>query len=229
MKTHNHNETITHLSMPERKIPVLLECSPKQRDGLTALADISPESRSVRRVSGDALGLFLNAQSKTGFEQHFGCVPALDRRHFIYLVGLADALNERDAKSLRRVVRGYVANVEEQGLVWDEVRKSPLYELQKNLNLGIRGTRFVVWWAERERKLAPGLLCKDVATALFVLVLSTIGQVGGLGVCQRPQCREPFIRQRSAPKQRYCSDKCQAAAGMTRYRKRFKEKSGKRS
>jgi hypothetical protein len=214
--------------MPERSIPVLLECNPKQRDGLTALSDVSPEGKSVRRVPQEALRVFLALQYEKDFERRFGPVPVRERRHLLYLLGLADALNRRDAKSLRRVVREYVANVEEQGLAWQEVRKSPLYELYKNLNLGIRWTRFIVWWAERERKLAPGLLCKDVATALFVLVLSTIGQPGGLGICQRPQCRKPFIRLRSAPKQRYCSYKCQAAAGMTRYRKRSKGMSAKR-
>jgi hypothetical protein len=227
MTTHNPNEAITNLSMPERSIPVLLECNSKQRDGLTALSDVSPESKSVRRVSQEMLRVFLDTQCEREFERCFGPVPARDRRHLLYLLGLADALNRRDARSLRRVVREYVASDEEEGRCLQEVRKSPLHELHENLNLGIRGARFIVWWAERERKLAPGLLCKDVATALFVLVLSTIGQPGGLGICQRPQCRKPFIRLRSAPKQRYCSYKCQAAAGMIRYRKRSKRMSAK--
>jgi hypothetical protein len=210
--------------MPERSLPVLLECNLKQRDGFTALSDVSPASRSVRRVSQQALGVFLDTRRSSEFERRFGPIPERQRKHLIYLLGLADAVNRRDARSLLRVVREYVANVEEQSQVWREIRKSPLHELHKALNLGIRNARFVVWWAERERKLAPGLLCRDVSTALSVLVLSTVGQPGGLGVCQRSQCRKPFIRLRSAPKQRYCSYKCQAAAGMVRYRKRSKGK-----
>jgi hypothetical protein len=224
MRSHNPNEAITNLSIPERSIPVLLECKPKQRDGFTSLSDVSPEGTSVRRVSSSALKMFLDERSKSEFEKRFGSIPSRECEGLVYVLGLADAINRRDARSLRRVVRDYVKDIDQQVSMWWEVRKSPLSELHNNLNRGIHRVRFVVWWAERERRLAPGLLCGDVATALFTLVLSKIGQPGGLGVCQRSQCRKPFIRLRSAPKQRFCSYTCQAAAGMARYRKRLKSK-----
>jgi predicted RNA-binding Zn ribbon-like protein len=224
MRSHNHNEAITHLAMPERAIPVLLKCEATKRDGFTALHDVSPTSVSVCRIPKTALRSFLDPQERKLFETKYGTVPERERDWVLYVLGLADALARRDARAMRGVVRRYVRDSKYSDIAWDEVRKSPLYELHRNLNRGIQWTRFVVWWAERERRLAPGLMAQDAAGALAALVLSSIGQLGGLGICQRPQCQKPFIRVRGGSKQRYCSYRCQSAAGMARFRARGKRK-----
>jgi len=224
MRSHNHNETITHLAMPERRIPVLMECPKSIRDGFTVLRDISPSSLNVRRVPENSLELFVDPKQRESFEQSYGAVTERDRQTLLYLLGLADAVTKRDDKALRQAVNRYVMDSEYQDIVWDEVRRSPLYELHSSLNRGIRRTRFVVWWADREKRLAPGLLAQDASGALSALALSSIGQPGGLGVCQRSQCRKPFIRARTAFRQKYCGYKCQTAAGMARLRARKKRK-----
>ena len=206
--------------MPERVIPVLLECEKSKRDGFAALSDVSPAGVSVRRIPGTALRSFLNPKDRKLVESKYGPVPERERQQLLYLLGLAEALSRRDARAMRDAVHRYASDPEYDAIFWARVRESPLYELQRLMNRGIRRTRFVVWWSERERRFATGLLAQDSAGALAALVLANVGQPGGLGVCER--CREPFIRVRRGSKQRYCSYRCQAAAGMARFRARVK-------
>ena len=201
-----------------------MRCAKATRDGFTALSDISPSGLNVRRVPNDALRLFVDPKHKDSFEKQYGPVSERDRKGLLYLLGLADAVTKRDSRALREVVHRYVLDTELKDFAWDEVRKSPLYELHSSLNRGIRRTRFVVWWADLERKLTPGLLAPDATGALSALALASIGQPGGLGVCQRSQCRKVFIRARGASKQKYCDYKCQAAAGMARFRAKKQRK-----
>ena len=100
------------------------------------------------------------------------------------------------------------------------VGKSAAYALSEAFTEGLSKTRFVVWWTEVGKKLAPGLYCPDILTALYASVLSTLGTPGGLGVCQR--CGEHFIRSRA--KQLYHDHKCQVAAAMKRHRTNLKLK-----
>lgn len=223
-RSHNNNEPITNIVMPDRAIPVIITCSKGKRDGFTAQSDLSPESLSVRIVPNEALKAFIHPKYRMTFESEYGAIPEHDRRFLLYVLGLADAATRRDTEALKRTVRSYVSDPEWQGIALREIAKSPLYELQKMLNRGIRRCRFVVWWAESERRFAPGLLAQDAAGALFALVLSCLGQPGGLGVCQRVGCNQPFIR-RQGIQQRYHSNSCQAAAGMARMRARRKRKS----
>ena len=224
---YNSNGAITNLAMPERAIPVLVACRPSKRDGFAALSDVSPVGVSVLRVPQAALRSFVNPKDRKLFESKYGPVAERERQQLLYLLGLAEALSRRDTRAMHEVVRRYVADPEYNDIVWDEIRKSPLYELQRLMNRGLRRTRFVVWWAERERRFAPGLMAPDAAGVLGALLLSSIGQPGGLGVCQRPQCRKPFIRVGGGSKQRYCDPRCRAAAGMARFRSR-KQHSGRK-
>lgn len=227
-KSHNLNEAITNLAMPVAAIPVLLKCEAAERDGFAALSDESPNGVSVLRIPETALRSFVNPKDRKLFESRYGSVSDRERQRLLYLLGLAEALSRRDAKAMREVVHRYVSDPEYNDIVWDEVRRGPLYEVCSNLNRGIQRTRFVVWWAERERRLAPGLLAQDAVGALTALVLSNIGRPGGIGICQRPQCRNPFIRESGGSKQRYCDRNCQAAAGMARFREREQRKVRKR-
>ena len=97
--------------------------------------------------------------------------------------------------------------------------------IAKLSNMGIYKALFVIWWAEHEKKFAPGLYCPDMPTALYALALSAIGEAGAVGVCRH--CGKPFIRSRG--KQSYCNHKCQVAAGMVRYRKRLAKGRTKKS
>lgn len=211
--------------MPERSMPVIVRCSPKGRDGFTLLS--GPSSLSVRRVPREALKIFLEDKRRADFERQYGVVPEREREGLLYLLGLADAIRRRNRRSLRAAVEAFVPDQEWLSRVWEEIARSPLGELQKKLNSVLASTSFVVWWTEREGKLVPGIYCESASSALSTLALTVIGQPGGLGVCKRPQCRKPFLRLRSAPKQDYCSSSCRVAAGMVRYRVRKKRKARK--
>lgn len=101
--------------------------------------------------------------------------------------------------------------------------KTPAFAISEALTRGLIRARFVIWWAQKERKLAPGLYCPDMPTALYALVLSGLGTPGGVAVCQR--CMTPFIRSKGV--QLYCSHRCQVAAGMQRYRNLKRQRAGK--
>jgi hypothetical protein len=176
-------------------------------------------------VPANALRLFLDEDARRNFEKKFGAVPERDRRHILYLLGLADAIKKRDSRELKNVVVHYTQPIEDfqdgpwiTDYVWDEVRRSPLRQLGEALNSGIREVQLVVWWAKHEKKFAPGLYCKDISAALHALTLSRIGESNSLAVCGK--CHSPFIRTRLA--QVYCSSRCRVAAGMDRYRRRKK-------
>jgi len=198
-----------------------MTCGAANRDGITALSEVSPSGLSVRVVPANALQSFVHPEKRGLFERTYGRVPEQERKRMLYILGLADGVMRRDARAMRAAVRRYMSDVESDGIAWDlvawdEVRKSPLYELHIHLNKGLKRLRFIVWWAERERRMVSGLLATDAAEALWALVLSKMGQPGGLGLCQRKNCGNVFIRMRST--QRFCGYKCQAAAGMTRLR-----------
>jgi hypothetical protein len=224
MKRANHNEALTHLSMPERNIPVLIP-SPATKGAGWFVWGV--KSQAVRVVPADALRPFLDEKGRQGFEKQFGVVAEQERRHLLFLLGMADAIKKRDTQELRGVVRRYCEDIEdpEQGWIaerhtWMDVCQSPLRELGATLNHGIREVRLVVWWAKHEKRFAPGIYCKDISTALHALALSRIGESGSLAVCER--CHSPFIRTRAAKE--YCSHRCRVAAGMERYRERQKRK-----
>lgn len=92
----------------------------------------------------------------------------------------------------------------------------PLWTLHKEINSGIAGVQFVVWWNVITRSFEPGLWCHDVLTALHALALAHITKVGGTSICLR--CGTVFRRLRRG--QTYCSYKCRVASAMARMRER---------
>jgi hypothetical protein len=104
------------------------------------------------------------------------------------------------------------------------IAKTPALFISEALTRGLRDAKLVIWWARMERKLAPGLFCPDIMTALYTLLLSSIGCPGGIAVCQR--CRTPFIRSKGI--QLYCGHRCQVAAGMKRYRSNLKRQAARK-
>ena len=91
------------------------------------------------------------------------------------------------------------------------------YQLSEGLQVGQEHVRFVLWRNDNAGCLSSGLLCPDARTAAFALLVGTVGQPSGLGICDR--CGNPFRALRG--EQRYCSSRCQTAAAMARYRSRL--------
>ena len=193
MKRVNHHDAITHLAMPERSIPILVPSSNASGAGWIVWGD---EPQHVRVLPADLLRLFLDEDAKREFEKRFGVVSERERRHLLYLLGLADAIKKRDTRELRGVVKRYTEPIvdadHQEDVDWllADVLRSPLRQLGEALNYGISEVRLVVWWAKHEKRFAPGLYCANVSDALHALALSRIG------ARRRPE------RRRSSPKRR---------------------------
>ena len=92
--------------------------------------------------------------------------------------------------------------------------KTVAFAVSEALTEGLSKARFVVWWTDVAKKLVPGLYCPDIVTALYASAIWSYGTSGGWAICQK--CDKDFARRRA--KQFYCSNRCQAAAAMRRYR-----------
>jgi hypothetical protein len=94
-----------------------------------------------------------------------------------------------------------------------------------NRNLG--RVRFVIWWVEEQRHFAPGLLCRDLPTALTALLVSRITASQNFAVCALPSCRRQFVRVKK--NNHYCSRKCGDThrKQLQRARLRRRQKKGK--
>jgi hypothetical protein len=229
MTIDNHNEAITNLAMPERRMPVLVAASSNSADGF-----VGGEPWSVRHVSQGTLAALSDPEQRKKVEQQYGRIDEDSRVRLLELIALGERLQaERWEPIIKSTHQSCQTDgptrVEIDGHALIETRveitghvsmKSPVFALSEAFTNGLKKSRFVVWWAELPKKFAPGIYCEDISTALFALALSAIGQPGGIGVCQR--CGDAFLRTRS--KQRYCSNRCRIIAGMRRYRNELKKK-----
>jgi hypothetical protein len=284
--SHNANETITHLAMPERSIPVLVSCGAGSPDGVMPSADGSDSSATgVRRLSPSLVARLKTDEGRKEIEKAYGPIPKPEWAKLRDMLALVERINagdgapilsidESDKEALLALMEkmspeGWLRPDKEHGgpegslrsatgnasltitplgirpAVSPEKRRAgtakslkraandgdgsksfrihvkvrpPALVLADAFTRGLKKARPVVWWAQKEKKLAPGFYCADIMTALYALLLSGIGNPGGIAVCQR--CKAPFIRSKSV--QLYCGHPCQVAAGMKRYRMKLK-------
>jgi hypothetical protein len=231
MKIDNHNEAITTLALPERAIPVLIAARSNDGDGFVSFMPwiYRLDNRglwrggNVRRVSKNILSALENPAQRKRVEQEYGKVKETDWSRLLRLLAVGDRLAAGGWKPINKphIPTSQAASSGHSMLIIPSSSSSETTpsDLTRAFTDGLERSRFVVWWAEPEQKFAPGIYCDDLVTALFALVLSRIGQPGGLGVCRH--CVQPFFRSRS--KQRYCTYRCQTAAGMRRYRMKLKK------
>ena len=108
-RTNNPNEAITHLALPEGRIPVLLRCSPEKREGLVCFSPYN-EALSVRAVPRETLQLFVDPKRRAVFEKEYGSVPELARAELLAALGMAGAIASGKAKDegWRRALRDTV-------------------------------------------------------------------------------------------------------------------------
>jgi hypothetical protein len=235
MRSNNRNEAITHLAMPERQIPVLIDSSLEKAVGFV------PSMAWVLKGSGMpgiAVRLFLPAslndlskpQQRREAEKEYGPISQTQWNGLLSMLALIDRWNagdrrpeveadEETARELEDVFFGQsVIHVRQLSPEWaaktHSVGMDADFAITAKFTAGLRKARFVVWRHKHTGKFVPGLYCPDIMTALYASVLYGLGTPGGLGVCQR--CGNPFIRSRT--KQQYCDHRCQVAAGMRRYR-----------
>jgi hypothetical protein len=100
---------------------------------------------------------------------------------------------------------------------------SPHAYITKTINAAVNSCR-IVQWAARDGKLYPGILCPDLGTALYALLLVRSSRPPELRLCAAPDCRKFFRRK---GKKLWCSPACSARIGMKAFR--GKKKSGKQT
>lgn len=265
MRSNNANKAITHLAMPERQIPVLIDSTPEKSEGFvpSGLWSDKPVT-SVRRLLPEFVQGVPSPQRRREIEKEHGTISATEWDRLRELLDLKDRLNAGDwspvitsnaekviedlttrldqlspsgwflsedksspgKRTLRSASGGRQASIEyspsepdARAAEWSgEIRavsKTAAFALSEAFTTGLTKARFVVWWSGVGKKLAPGLYCPDIVTALYALAIWSSGTAGGWAICQR--CNKDYPRSRA--KQRYCSHKCQVAAAMKRYRK----------
>lgn len=97
MRTHNHNESITHLAMPERRIPVLIDCEPKQAEGFVpSFREKEQSATLVRRLDPALLIAFRNAGRRIKIEKEYGAIDEADWNRLRELFALLDRVNAGD-------------------------------------------------------------------------------------------------------------------------------------
>ena len=116
---------------------------------------------------------------------------ALERAHYRLLHARFTEPDDQDAKVFRKMLTRGAGSV-----LADELGR-PILEAR---------VRLVLWAREEGEGLVirPGLLCPDVTSALYTLVVLHLS--GGSGLASCLQCGNLFTRQRKTGK--YCLNKC---------------------
>ena len=97
MKTHNHNESITHLARPERRIPVLIDCEPKRAEGFVpSFLENEQSATPVRRLDSALLIAFRNGGRRIEIEKEYGAIHEADWKRLRELFALLDRVNGGD-------------------------------------------------------------------------------------------------------------------------------------
>jgi hypothetical protein len=162
-------------------------------------------------------------ESRKAFEKTYGPVTEADAKHLRFLLELADAVSQRNPRLLGKAVGR--AFGDQPTFASMRVKSDPLMWLTGIFNAALSNCRPLVWWSNIARQMALGIVAKDTATALTLVTLDRIGNLGAIGNCKR--CHDLFFRIK--PSKLYCSDRCCSADAMGRWRKRKKRRSRKRS
>jgi len=94
MKSNNNNEAITHLAMPERQIPVLIDSTPKKSEGfMPAIAGSDKSVTRVRRLSPSFVQGLASSQRRREIEKEHGTISATEWNRLRELLSLRDRLN----------------------------------------------------------------------------------------------------------------------------------------
>ena len=97
MRNNNTNKTITHLAMPERQIPVLIDSSPEKCEGyFTSTKSSDKAVTRVRRLLPSFVEDVRNPCKRKEIEREFGAIAAAEWNTLRELLALRDRLNAGD-------------------------------------------------------------------------------------------------------------------------------------
>ena len=97
MRSNNRNESITHLAMPERQIPVLIDSSPEKAEGFVPSAAWSGKPlTSVRRLLPSFVDGLQSPRRRKEIEKEHGTIDAEEWNRLREMLALKDRLNDGD-------------------------------------------------------------------------------------------------------------------------------------
>lgn len=97
MKSNNSNEAITHLAMPERQIPVLIDSSPEKAEGFVPSSAWSNRPVSgVRRLLPSFVDGLRSARRRKEIEKEHGAIDGAEWNRLREMLALKDRLNAGD-------------------------------------------------------------------------------------------------------------------------------------
>jgi hypothetical protein len=97
MRSNNRNEAITHLAMPERQIPVLVDATPDRAEGFVPSAAWSEQPvTSVRRLLPSFVEGLQSPRRKREIEKEHGNIDATEWNRLREMLALKDRLNAGD-------------------------------------------------------------------------------------------------------------------------------------
>jgi hypothetical protein len=188
-------------------IPLLIHCSPAERDGTTSFLVGFEGLRPVRILRDKDL------HAKSKFWQSIG----KQQQEIVAATQLVDALEKQDTLAARNAFASLAKSESAllQHLASEAPEKFKSY-LQIRLDQGIserlKGAHLVIWNFRGKRVLA--VYCPDNVTALYTKLL--MNRVSGRGLAVCPKCGLPFVQKR--PNQEYCSLQHREAHRVARWR-----------
>ncbi len=97
MKSNHNNEAITHLAMPERQIPVLIDSSPEKAEGFVPSIVWSDKPvTSVRRLLPSFIDGLDNPRKRKEIEKEHGIIDRAEWDRLREMLALKDRLNAGD-------------------------------------------------------------------------------------------------------------------------------------
>jgi hypothetical protein len=97
MRSNNRNEAITHLAMPQRQIPVLVDATPERAEGFVPSAAWSEEPvTGVRRLLPSFVEGLQSPRRKREIEKEHGNIDATEWNRLREMLALKDRLNAGD-------------------------------------------------------------------------------------------------------------------------------------
>jgi hypothetical protein len=101
MRSNNINEAITHLAMPERQIPVLIDSTPDKAEGFVPLIAVGDKPvTSVRRLLPQFVQGLARSQRRLEIEKEHGTIDSSEWNRLREMLGLIDRLNVGDLSSV---------------------------------------------------------------------------------------------------------------------------------
>jgi len=179
-------------------------------------------ARGVRQL--DPRDLDLCVTNKKKFEAIYGKTDA-DERELLFVIQLADSLAAKSLPKLRSALNRFVGADEANKTLHHSPESNRLRpparffeDLSTRFNMRASKAAPIVYWSDKERRLAFGLFCRDISTALFLLAIEKVG-LSSMGHCKG--CQGVLIADRA--NKRFCDDNCRSRYFMRQLRARQKK------